>query len=71
MPDATDLTDIILAQAALPIRSESDAQSAEGQPLPDLLATQKHFETKAALAVHKGNGWGSIGRARVIPPGGV
>lgn len=70
MPDI-DLTQTILTEAALPRTSTSDGQSAEGQPIPDIIAADKHVATKTALAARKGNGWNGIGRARVVPPGGV
>lgn len=71
-----DLTDTIAAEAELPLKSESDGQSAEGQPLDKLVAADKHLAAKAALSGTNANGgprsgWGGLRPARVIPPGGA
>jgi len=71
-----DLSEIIESEAALPASSSSDGQSAEGQPLPHLVAADKHLNTKTALAGDNGNGgsrsgWRGLRPARVIPPGGA
>ena len=71
-----DLTDIIASEAELPLISESDGQSAQGQPLPDLIAVDKHLAAKTALAGDNGkggsrSGWRGLRPGRVVPPGGV
>lgn len=38
---AEALTDTLVSEAALPLKSESDGQSAEGHRLPDLIAAAK------------------------------
>lgn len=43
-----DLSDTIAAQAALPITSSDDGQSATGQPLPNLIEADKYLAAKRA-----------------------
>jgi hypothetical protein len=71
-----DLTDTIASEAQLPAKSASDGQEAEGQPLPDLVAADKHLKTSAALSGDNGaggpkSGWRGLRPGRVVPPGGV
>lgn len=70
------LGEIIASESALPLKSGGDGQSAEGQPLPDLIAADKHLAAKTTLAVTNANGgsrsgWAGLRPARVIPPGGA
>jgi hypothetical protein len=74
--DPTDLTQVIADEAQLPKASAKDGQSAEGQPLPDLIAADKHVKTQGALGGTnaKGgpkSGWRGLRSGRVIPPGAV
>lgn len=64
MPDATDLTDVIASEAALPLKSESDGQSAEGHTLKDLIEADRYLAAKAAAKT----GWGKVKMARAVPP---
>lgn len=70
MPDSssqTDLTDLIVAEANQPRRSESDGQMAEARDLRELVAAKKTID--AAKAAAKGSAWGRIKMARAVPPG--
>jgi hypothetical protein len=75
VPDPTDLTETIAAEAQLPAASAVDGQSADGQPLPDLIAADKHLTTKTALTGTNPSGgpksgWRGLRPARAVPPGG-
>jgi hypothetical protein len=68
VPDeSTDLAETIASEAALPLKSESDGQSAEGHRLTDLIAADKHLAAKKAT----GSAWGRVKMARAVPPGTV
>lgn len=67
MPE-TDLTDLIVAEAALPKSSETDGQEAEGRSLNELVAADKHLAVKRATTTRR-SGWRSIATGAVVPPG--
>lgn len=69
-----DLTDTIASEAELPLKSESDGQSAEGQPLPDLIKADKYLKGADAVTGTNANGgpksaWRGVRMARAVPPG--
>lgn len=69
-----DLTDTIATEATLPASSSSDGQSADGQPLPDIIAADKYLKGKEALAGTNSKGgpksaWRGVRMARAVPPG--
>lgn len=71
-----DLTDTIASEAQLPASSSSDGQAAEGRPLTELVAADKHLATKGVLAGTNAaggpkSGWRGLRAARVVPPGGA
>lgn len=65
MADPTDLSAHIEAEAKLPLKSESDGQSAEGHRLPDLIALDKYLLARKA----RRSAWGTVYMARAVPPG--
>lgn len=64
MADTTDLAETIAAEAALPLKSETDGQSAEGRPLTDLIKADQYLGAKKS----KKTAWGRVKMARAVPP---
>jgi hypothetical protein len=65
-----DIDQALSDAATAPKRASSGDRSAEGQPIPDLIALDKYVTGKAAVA-RAGGAWGLVGGARVVPPGTV
>ena len=71
-----DLTSEIEAQAALPLKSATDGQSAEGHTLQDLIAADKYLKGLEQTEGTNPTGgpkspWRGLRMARAIPPGSV
>lgn len=69
-----DLTPLIESEAALPLRSESDGQSAQARSLKDLIEADKYLKGLAAVEGENATGgprsaWGRVRMARAVPPG--
>lgn len=69
MPDLSEsveqLTDTLVTEAALPLKSESDGQSAEGHKLTDIIAAAKFAAANGPKTRP------TIKLIRIIPPGAV
>lgn len=64
---ATDLSETIAAEAAAPVSSTADGQSATARPLADLITADRYLAAKAAMASRrKGVQFGKL-----IPPGPI
>lgn len=48
MADPTDLTDTIATEAASPVSSSGDGQTATGRSIADLIAADRYLAAKAA-----------------------
>ncbi|WP_439624093.1 hypothetical protein [Gemmata sp.] len=70
MPDLTEsiesLTETIVTEAALPLKSEADGQSAQGRSLDELMRVRDKFKAESA---GRTSAWGRIKMARAVPPG--
>lgn len=71
-----DLTDQIVSEAAEPIASSGDGESATGRTLTELIEADKYLKGQQAVSVPNENGgprsgWGGLRTARAIPPGAV
>ena len=69
-----DLSETIAQVAAEPKQAEADGQSAENQPLPDLIEADKYLAGKAAVGGLNSAGgprsaWRGLRAARGVPPG--
>jgi hypothetical protein len=69
-----DISDTIETVAAEPAEATVDGQSAKNQPIPDLIAADKHISAKTALEGTNANGgsksmWGKVRMARGITGG--
>lgn len=76
MPPVPDLTEQIAAEAAEPIASSGDGESATGRTLPELIEAHKFFKGQESVAGMNENGgprsgWGGLRTARAVPPGAV
>lgn len=62
---ATDLTDTIAEEAAAPVSSTADGQSATARPLTDLITADRYLAAKQAIAKRRRG----ITFGQIIPPG--
>ena len=65
MADDVNMDDVLSEAAQSPRRANSDGVSAEGHPLKDLIALDKHQTAKSA----RSNPAAAITHAKLIPPG--
>ncbi|VTU01009.1 unnamed protein product [Gemmataceae bacterium] len=70
VPDLTEsietLTETIVTEAALPLKSEADGQSAQGRSLDELMRVRDKLKAETA---GKKSAWGRVKMARAVPPG--
>ena len=65
MADDLDMDDVLSQAAQGPKRADSDGVSAEGHPLKNLIALDKHQTAKAVRT----NPAAAVTHAKLIPPG--
>lgn len=53
MADTPDLAETIAEQAAEPVSSSTDGQSATGRPIADLIAADQHLAAKRVAAARR------------------
>lgn len=69
MPEPTDLSELIEAEAQLPRRSSNDGQEAEGRSLTELVEAAKYLDAKGPANPTRRSAWGAVKMARAVPPG--
>jgi hypothetical protein len=58
----------LIALAGLASSVTVDGQQTVMRPIQDVIALDKHLATRRAACAAKGNGWGSVGKSKVVPP---
>lgn len=71
-----DLTEQIVSDAAEPIASSGDGESATGRTLTELIEADKYLKGQQAVSGSNDSGgprsgWGGLRTARAVPPGAV
>lgn len=49
----------------------TDGQTTTRRSIPDLIELDKHLAARRSACANNGNGWGMVGKSRVVPPSAV